>query len=122
MRYCQKELFSKPIQKSQKRPAQLIAREPTKKLTTKQASETDVKPINDFQEIDVNPLQSLQQRSVGVEHVGLHAISQMGLIEKFKELGESRLSGLISETELGSVRPVVHSSGTLQKARQCFLI
>lgn len=88
----QTEIFSKPISKelektAQRYAAQLIARAPTKKLTANQASEANAKPINDFQEIDVNSLQSLQQRSVGVEHVGLHAISQMGLIEKLKELG-----------------------------------
>jgi len=41
----------------------------------------------DYQEVDVNSLQMTQPRSVGVEHLGLHALSQLGLIEKLTELG-----------------------------------
>jgi transposase len=41
----------------------------------------------DFQEVDVNSLQMTQPRSVGVEHLGLCALTQLGLIEKLAELG-----------------------------------
>lgn len=41
----------------------------------------------DFQEVDVNSLELTQPRSVGVEHVGLHAIKQLGLIEELTKLG-----------------------------------
>jgi len=41
----------------------------------------------DYQEVDVNSLQMTQPRSVGVEHLGLHALNQLGLIEKLTELG-----------------------------------
>ena len=41
----------------------------------------------DFQEVDVNSIEQTQPRSVGVEHVGLHAIKQIGLIEKLESLG-----------------------------------
>ena len=40
----------------------------------------------DFQEVDVNSLQQTQPRSVGVEHLGLNAMAQLGLIEKLEEL------------------------------------
>ena len=44
-------------------------------------------PAPDFQEVDVDSLQLTQPRSVGVEQVGLHALAQLGLIEKLTDLG-----------------------------------
>jgi transposase len=41
----------------------------------------------DYQEVDLNSLQTSQPRSVGVEHLGLCALTQLGLIEKLAELG-----------------------------------
>jgi hypothetical protein len=41
----------------------------------------------DFQEVDVNSLQMTQPRPVGVEHLGLCALTQLGLIEKLAEPG-----------------------------------
>ena len=41
----------------------------------------------DFQEVDVNSVALSQPRSVGVEHVGLHAIKQIGLVDKLQSLG-----------------------------------
>jgi transposase len=41
----------------------------------------------DFQEVDIDSLQQTQPRSVGVEHVALHALAELGLIEKLVELG-----------------------------------
>ena len=41
----------------------------------------------DFQELDVDSLETTQPRSVGVEQVGLHAMKQLGLIEELTRLG-----------------------------------
>jgi len=41
----------------------------------------------DPQEVDIGSLQLAQPRSVGVEQVALHAVSQLGLVEKLTELG-----------------------------------
>lgn len=41
----------------------------------------------DYQEVDINSLQLTQPRSVAVERLGLHALTQLGLIEKLTELG-----------------------------------
>jgi len=52
-----------------------------------QASPEDAQINTDYQEVDVNSLQMTQPRSVGVEQMGLHALTQLGLIEKLTELG-----------------------------------
>lgn len=44
-----------------------------------------VQPV--YAEVDVDSLQLTQPRTVGVEHLGLHALSQLGLIDKLSELG-----------------------------------
>ena len=54
----------------------------------------------DFQEVDLETLQLAQARSVGVEHVALHALSQLGLIDLFKTLG---MNGVIRSALLGSL-------------------
>lgn len=41
----------------------------------------------DYADVDVDSVQLVQPRSVGVEHLGLHALSQLGFIEKLSELG-----------------------------------
>ena len=41
-------------------------------------------------EVDVDSVQLAQPRSVGVEHLALHALSQLGFIEKLSELGINR--------------------------------
>ena len=55
---------------------------------------------SDYQEVDVNSLQLTQPRSVGVEHVGLHALNQLGLIEKLRELG---LNGAMRAAIIGNL-------------------
>ncbi|MFA7242069.1 MAG: IS1634 family transposase [Sulfuricellaceae bacterium] len=57
-------------------------------------------PAKDFQEVDIETLQMLRARSVGVEHVGLHAMEQMGFIKK---LGEPGINGKIRSAIVGSV-------------------
>lgn len=40
-----------------------------------------------WQTVDIDSIQDSQPRSVGVEHVALHAIAQLGLVDKLSELG-----------------------------------
>ena len=54
----------------------------------------------DFQEVDVDSLQQTQPRSVGVEHVALHALGQLGLVDKLAELG---VNGVMRAAILGNV-------------------
>ncbi|XXG20070.1 MAG: hypothetical protein WJ295_10305 [Ferrovum myxofaciens] len=44
-------------------------------------------PGHDFQEVDIGSLQLMKPRSVGVESLGLYALSQLGFVEKLSELG-----------------------------------
>ncbi|MDO8370269.1 MAG: hypothetical protein Q7S71_06180 [Candidatus Nitrotoga sp.] len=55
---------------------------------------------SDYQEVGVNSLQLTQPRSVGVEHVGLHTLNQLGLVEKLSELG---LNGAMRATIIGNL-------------------
>jgi len=69
----------------------------------------------DYQEVDINSVQLTQPRSVGVEHLGLHALSQLGLMEKLTELG---INGVTRAAVIGNLigrmaRPASESS-TLQ--------
>ncbi len=57
-------------------------------------------PTSDIQEIDVDSLQITQPRSVGVEHVALHVLSQLGLIEKLTSLG---INGVMRAAILGNL-------------------
>lgn len=54
----------------------------------------------DFREVDINSQQLLLPRSVGVEHVGLHAMERMGFVGKLTELG---VNGKIRAAIIGSV-------------------
>ena len=70
--------------------AQLIERAPV--VDTVLADETPTPlpptpPAADYQEVDLDSLQQTQPRSVGVEHLGLHALAQLGLIQTFADLG-----------------------------------
>jgi transposase len=44
-------------------------------------------PAPDFQEVDVDSLQTRQPRTIGVEHVALHALAQIGFVDTLTELG-----------------------------------
>lgn len=57
-------------------------------------------PAKDFQEVDVDSQQLLHPRSVGVEHAGLHAMSQMGFVEKLTGLG---INGKMRAAIIGSI-------------------
>ena len=57
-------------------------------------------PPSDFQEVDIDSLQQSQPRSVGVEQVALHAMAQLGLVEKLAELG---INGVMRAAILGNI-------------------
>ncbi len=44
-------------------------------------------PTPEFHEVDINSLQQTQPRSVGVEHVALQVLAQLGFVQKLTELG-----------------------------------
>jgi transposase len=58
------------------------------------------RPSPDFQEVDIDSQQLTLPRSVGVEHVGLHALEQLGFVEKLTELG---VNGVMRAAILGSL-------------------
>jgi transposase len=58
------------------------------------------RPLPDFQEVDIDSLQQTQPRSVGVEHLALHALTQVGLVQKLADLG---INGAMRAAILGNV-------------------
>ncbi|MEF8697751.1 MAG: IS1634 family transposase [Candidatus Accumulibacter sp. UW20] len=86
--------------------AQLVAQAPTLASAAGQPSEGDAGPASkpcpplDFQEVDVDSLRMTQPRSVGVEQVGLHALSELGLLETLKDLG---VNGIVQASIIGSL-------------------
>ena len=62
--------------------------------------ETVEEQTEDFQEVDINSLQQIKPRSVGVESVGLHAMSELGFIDKLTELG---VNGIMRAAIIGNV-------------------
>ena len=90
---------------AQRYVGQLIARVPKQRddadssgmMTSSSLPESS--PV-DYQEVDIHSLQLTQPRSVGVEHIGLHALTQLGLIEKLSELG---LNGVIRAAIIGNI-------------------
>jgi len=56
--------------------------------------------VPDFREVDVNSVEDRQPRSVGVEHVGLAAMSKLGFVENLKALG---LNGTSRAAVIGNV-------------------
>ena len=70
-------------EEAQRIAAQLLARTPAP------AGEfpDSAAPGRDLQSVDVNSLDLVRPRSVGVEQVGLWALSQLGLVERLADLG-----------------------------------
>ena len=64
------------------------------------ATHTSPTPAPAFHEVDIDSLTLTQPRSVGVEHVGLHALSQLGLITLLTNLG---LNGVQRAAILGNL-------------------
>ena len=54
----------------------------------------------EYQDVDVNSLEMVRPRSVGVEHVGFAALSQLGIPEILESMG---LNGKQSDCALGSI-------------------
>jgi transposase len=54
----------------------------------------------DLQTVDIDSMQDSQVRAIAVEHVALHAISQLGLVEKLTELG---INGVMRACILGNL-------------------
>ena len=54
----------------------------------------------DFQEVDINSLQQTQPRSVGVEHLALHAMHQLGFVKQLTELG---INGVMRAAIIGNI-------------------
>ncbi len=54
----------------------------------------------DYREIQVDSLELIQPRSVGIEHVGLYALSQLGLVDKLQSLG---IHGVMQAAVLGQI-------------------
>ena len=63
----------------------------------------------DYQEVDVNSLEQIRPRSVGVEHVGLEALSLLGLPEILESVG---LNGIQRNCVLGSIIGRIASPGS----------
>ncbi len=72
---------------------------PDDALTPAQTNE-NVPTVADIQEVDINSVQLTQPRSVGVEHLALHALSQLGLIEKLTALG---INGVMRAAMIGNI-------------------
>jgi transposase len=63
-------------------------------------SEKDGEKKADYQEVDVESLQLLRPRSIGIEHAGLEAVRELGLLKILEECG---LNGPQQAAALGSI-------------------
>jgi transposase len=61
-------------------------------------SVTDSSP--DYQEVDINSLQQLKPRSVGIESIGVQALTELGLLDKLTELG---VNGVMRGAIMGNI-------------------
>jgi|GEM_PF-97193 len=55
---------------------------------------------SDLQTVDIDSIEDSQPRSIGVEHVALHAIAQLGLVDKLTQLG---INGVMRACILGNL-------------------
>ena len=90
---------------AQRTVGQLIARAPQptdegSMATPEMADGQMVLHPVDVREVEIDSLQLTQPRSVGVEHVALHAITQLGLVEKLTALG---INGVMRAAILGNL-------------------
>ena len=92
------DLTTQLEQTAQRVAGRLIARAPASAASTPSTAEATPQP--DFQQVDVDSLQLTQPRSVGVEHVGLQALAQLGLIDKLAALG---VNGAMRAAIIGSI-------------------
>ena len=47
----------------------------------------EIQPVNDFQTVDINSLEMMRPRSVGVEHTALGILEKLGIADKLRQLG-----------------------------------
>ncbi len=73
-------------------PRREDAAQPPANSAASQASAVATPAAPDIQSVDIDSLELSQPRSVGVEHVALHAIAQLGLVEKLTALGLSAVA------------------------------
>jgi transposase len=73
---------------AQRCAAQLIARTPAPDAVPSRSA--DSKDVDRFQEVDIDSIEMVRPRSVGVEHAALSAIRASGLQDKLTELGLNR--------------------------------
>ena len=73
---------------AQRYVGQLVARAPqVAEAADSPTAAASARPPPDFQDVDLDSLQQTQPRSVGVEHVALQVLAQLGLVEKLRTLG-----------------------------------
>jgi hypothetical protein len=90
---------AEPIERAAQRYAgQLVARAPAVEPAAADAG--NLRPLADFQDVDVDSLQLTQPRSVGVEQVGLFALTELGLIDTLSALG---VSGVVRAAIIGNL-------------------
>ena len=76
---------------AQRYAAQLIALKPSAaSITPAQAASKDANAVDQYQEVDLDSLELVRPRSVGVEHAALSVMRQCGLEAKLAELGLNR--------------------------------
>ena len=76
---------------AQRFAAQLIALRPSAaSLTAAAAAKADSGEVGRYQEVDLDSLDLVRQRGVGVEHAALSAMRQCGFEDKLRELGLNR--------------------------------
>ena len=87
---------------AQRYAGQLIVRAPMSDSPAAEASDTAGKPPRPvtFEEVDVDSLQVMQPRSIGVEHVGLHALAELGIVDLLQELG---VNGVVRASIIGNL-------------------
>ncbi len=90
---------AEPVERAAQRYAgQLVARAPAVEPAASDGGNR--RPPADFQEVDVDSLQLTQPRSVGVEQVGLLALTELGLIDLLSELG---VNGVVRAAMIGNL-------------------
>jgi hypothetical protein len=78
---------------AQRYAGQLIVRAPISDSAAASSDPGAPRPPVTFAEVDIDSLQVMQPRSVGVEHVGLHALTELGIIDQLRELGVNGVCG-----------------------------
>lgn len=64
------------------------------------SSSTPTSSTANFYSVDIDSLEQRQPRSVGVEHVALHALKKLGFIDKLSELG---INGVLRSAIVGNI-------------------